>query len=255
MCIPEQLALQNLTNQLLTQKDTKNIILAEPLSNCVYYPTNEIESLDSRSLLVPCLNCQMLGGSWCHFRESWRKEPQDNKWSQQLLGSCPNISWSGPASYKQQGSWLAKPNCSWVQAHSTHCKIGQWIREMRCWGREGTLIGEPADQEDGSLAPQINHLIRVWMPGCFIDQRERSNEELKSKGRRRGRCSGEVNWEGLQSCKTFPRGWKAFWKGVLISSIYRWARTNYLSLSWTKALQFTVKQGDRDLQASQWVQL
>ena len=47
----------------------------------------------------------------------------------------------------------------------------------------GELIRGTADQEDGRLAPQNNHLIRVWMPGYFIDQRERSNEELKSKGR------------------------------------------------------------------------
>ena len=33
------------------------------------------------------------------------------------------------------------------------------------------------------LEPHNNHLIGVWMPGSFIDQRERSNEELKSKGR------------------------------------------------------------------------
>ena len=31
--------------------------------------------------------------------------------------------------------------------------------------------------------PQNNPLDRVLMPGSFIDQRERSNEELKSKGR------------------------------------------------------------------------
>ena len=33
------------------------------------------------------------------------------------------------------------------------------------------------------LVPQNNPLVRVLMPGSFIDQRERSNEELKSKGR------------------------------------------------------------------------
>ena len=42
---------------------------------------------------------------------------------------------------------------------------------------------EPADQENGRLAPLNNHLIGVWMPGSFIDEGQRSNEELKSKGR------------------------------------------------------------------------
>ena len=27
---------------------------------------------------------------------------------------------------------------------------------MRCWGKEDTLTGESADQEDGQLAPQNN---------------------------------------------------------------------------------------------------
>ena len=35
----------------------------------------------------------------------------------------------------------------------------------------------------GGLEPQNNLLIGVWMPGSFINQRERSSEELKSKGR------------------------------------------------------------------------
>ena len=52
------------------------------------------------------------------------------------------------------------------------------------------LLRDLAEREDGRLAPQISHLIGVWMSGCFLDQRERSNEELKSKERRRGRCSG-----------------------------------------------------------------
>jgi len=39
-----------------------------------------------------------------------------------------------------------------------------------------TLIGEPADREDGRLVPQNHHLIGVQMPGSFIDQRERSNK-------------------------------------------------------------------------------
>jgi len=42
--------------------------------------------------------------------------------------------------------------------------IGQWIREMRCWGKEETLIMEPADWEDGRLAPQNNRLLGAWMP-------------------------------------------------------------------------------------------
>ena len=95
-----------------------------------------------------------------------------------------------------------------------------------------TLIGESADGEDGRLVPQNNHLIGVWMSGSFMDQRERSNEELKSKGRR----EREIQWgskvKGFSvSQKTSPRECPAFGKGILTPSIHRWAGTNYLSRS------------------------
>ena len=50
-------------------------------------------------------------------------------------------------------------------------------------GSGRNFIQELADLEDGRLLPQNNPFVRMWMPGSFIDQRERSNEELKSKGR------------------------------------------------------------------------
>ena len=61
--------------------------------------------------------------------------------------------------------------CYRAQARSAHHTIGQWIREMRCWGKEETVIREPADWEDGRTAPQNNHLLGVWVPGSCIDQR------------------------------------------------------------------------------------
>ena len=70
-----------------------------------------------------------------------------------------------------------------VQAWSAHLMRGQWIPELRCWGKEEALTGEPADLEDHWLAPQNNHLIGVWMPGSFVDQRERSNVVQRSKGK------------------------------------------------------------------------
>ena len=53
---------------------------------------------------------------------------------------------------------------------------------MRCQGKEETLIRELAGLKDGKLVPQNKHLLGAWLPGSFIDQRERSDEELKSKG-------------------------------------------------------------------------
>ena len=59
--------------------------------------------------------------------------------------------------------------CYWVQACSARHTTGRLIWEMRCEGKEETLIGEPADREDGRIVPQNNHLIGVWMPDSFID--------------------------------------------------------------------------------------
>ena len=69
------------------------------------------------------------------------------------------------------------------------------------------------------------------MPGSFVES-ENSNEELKSKGRKeRERQWGGKVLKDLQSCKTSPREWPAFERGILISSIHRWAGTNYASVS------------------------
>jgi len=69
------------------------------------------------------------------------------------------------------------------------------------------------------------------MPGSFIDQRERSNEELKSTGRIEREMQRGSAVEGSQSSETSPRECPAFRRGVLISSIHRWAGTNCLSMS------------------------
>ena len=42
-----------------------------------------------------------------------------------------------------------------------------------------TLLGKPADQEDGRLVSPKNHLIRVWMSVSFIEQRGGGGEEVK----------------------------------------------------------------------------
>ena len=45
--------------------------------------------------------------------------------------------------------------------------------------RNTTLFGKPADREDSRLKSQNNHLIRVWMPVSFIEQRGGGDEEVK----------------------------------------------------------------------------
>ena len=45
-----------------------------------------------------------------------------------------------------------------------------------------TLFGDSTDQEYGRLMSQNKHLIRVWMPGSFIDQRwEEARKQSKGQ--------------------------------------------------------------------------
>ena len=102
-----------------------------------------------------------------------------------------------------------------VQAHSAFRRIGRWMGEARYWGKEETLIWEPNDRENGRLASQNNDLIRVWMPGSFIDQSERSNEELKSKGR----IEREMHWgskvKGSSVLQNISKGMSSLQKGCV----------------------------------------
>ena len=67
------------------------------------------------------------------------------------------------------------------------------------------------------------------MSGSFIDQTERSNEELKSEGRieRKRQWGSKVKGSSILKNITSP----AFGRIMLISSIHRWAESDYLSLS------------------------
>ena len=106
-----------------------------------------------------------------------------------------------------------------VQAHSACCTRGQWIQEMRGCGKEETLIGESADQEDGRLVPQNNPLTEVWVPGSLLQIRD-------------GGVGEEAQWKGHLSCKHLLE-WQASGRGCvnfILPAICRW--TGF----WTKAL-------------------
>ena len=63
--------------------------------------------------------------------------------------------------------------------------------------------------------PQNNHLIGVWMPGSFIDQRERSNEELKTKGRRERERQRGSKVKASSVLRDIAKGMTSLWKGCV----------------------------------------
>lgn len=77
----------------------------------------------------------------------------------------------------------------WVQAHPSHHMTGQWIQEMRCWGKEYNFIRKLANWKDGRLEAQSNHLVRVWMPGPFTKSGRENQWGTEVKRQNRG---GEV---------------------------------------------------------------
>ena len=100
-----------------------------------------------------------------------------------------------------------------------------------------------ADWEVGTLAPQNNHLIVVWMSGSFIDQRERSNEELKSEGRieRKRQWGGKV--KGSSVLQNICKRMACLWKGC-VNLFYSQVGRDKLSLSWTKAKALVYSQAE-----------
>jgi len=52
-------------------------------------------------------------------------------------------------------------------------------QETSVEARNRTLFGKLADQKDGRLISQNDHLIGVWVPMSFIEQRGKGGEEVK----------------------------------------------------------------------------
>ena len=101
--------------------------------------------------------------------------------------------------------------------------------------RKMALFRKPADWKDGRLTPQNNHLIGAWMPCPFIDQRERSNKELKSKGRTEQERQWESKVKSSSVLQNICKGMASFWKRVCYCLLF----TGGHELN--KGLKFTVK--------------
>lgn len=67
-------------------------------------------------------------------------------------------------------------------------------------GSERDFIQEPANQEDGRLVTQNNHLVGAWLPGSFLDQRwwgvgEEAGKETKKKDYSFNPCKCPLEWQ------------------------------------------------------------
>ena len=109
--------------------------------------------------------------------------------------------------YKTTSDYVTESTLSLLDA--------QQANESKRRGKEESLIGEPADPEDSRLVPHNSHLIGVWMPGSFTDQRERSNEELKSTGRIEREMQRGSAVEGSPDLWRVTKGMSSLQKGCV----------------------------------------
>ena len=109
--------------------------------------------------------------------------------------SCWQISysWDCMTAFSLAGGWSQVLVCGFLlydclhrQAHTVTnlCSLcSPQDRSVNLRGgveaRNTTLFGKSADQEDGRLASQNNHLVGVWMPVSFMGQRWGGGEETK----------------------------------------------------------------------------
>ena len=121
------------------------------------------------------------------WRRKWQPTPVflpgESHGQRSLVGYSP---WSRMS--RTQLKWLSMQRWIWkplgqeqrclpvflLLSPSSVLLAADQANESKTWGveaRETTSIGELVDQEDGRLAPQNNHLIGVWRPGSFLDQR------------------------------------------------------------------------------------
>ena len=89
------------------------------------------------------------------------------------------------------------------------------------------------------------------MPGSFIDQRERGNEELKSKGRIERERQWRSKLKAPSVLENISKEMVSLWKGVCcVNLLYSQVGRDKLSLNELNKGTFTVRQKGRVPQAS-----
>ena len=79
--------------------------------------------------------------------------------------------WTGLASSQDQFVPDLSPSCYWTKVTLLTAQQPDKSKRWDIEARNMTLFRKSADWEGGRLMPQNNHLIGVWMPGSFTEQR------------------------------------------------------------------------------------
>ena len=117
-----------------------------------------------RSFSVPCLNCQVLGAAGTITENLEGKTLRTNGPS-----SCPGLAPVFP-DWGQLAISSEAPGLLSQVVRSPGLLCSPCDRPMRDEARKRPY-SKKADQDNGRLVPQNNHLVKAWLPGSFLDQR------------------------------------------------------------------------------------
>ena len=101
-------------------------------------------------------------GCWCQLLEGGKTKCLGKSKGRKYPPMDPEVIFS--LSLKFSGSVESKHALLAAQEANESERGGVGMRSM-------TLFRKLADREDGRLTSQNSHLIWVWMPGSFMDQR------------------------------------------------------------------------------------
>lgn len=160
---------QNWAHGLLTQKGyTKQANWLNWLLNWIDLPTkrNQVINLRVCQFLVSTAKCW---GLLVPTQGILKERPTGQMAPAAARGLAPIFPDWKPASHQHWNSnWLSQVVRD--QACSAH-HDRRWICAR--WGDEARKITlfKKADQDNGRLVPQNNHLVKAWLPGSFLDER------------------------------------------------------------------------------------
>ena len=137
---------------------------------------------------------------------------------------------------QRRGTWLIL-----LPSPSSLCSLHNRPMNLRdvVFRTENDFIQKVSWCKDGRLMFQNNHLVEVWMPVSFIEQRGEGVEEVKLKGHYLASISWNPVWI-TTNCRKFLK---------------RWGYQTTLPASWDICVQVKKQQLEPDLEQTDWFQI